>query len=366
MTDPSIADPPSPYSPALVAKPAPVVRPVAARTKLLLEGPIFATLLRLAAPNILNLIAFVAVIIFDGLFLGRIGTDALAGVSWPSCFCGRRKLLHAKGKKQSPLETSVQRLRSTRFCREDLRMDRSNYSVSPPGLCGQLGFEAAPAIARRARLVSALLAAALFACVSPAARALEPVDIGRNPGAAPAHFDFLPASEGKQLPWALFEDATAAGGIALEQRSTPTSGNHFLAVYKSAWVKDAEISVCIKATGGEENQGGGIALRLMAPDSYYVVQMDARRDRVAFLRVAGGDAEEIVAVDADIANKAWHTLTVRAVDDEFVVSLDGAWAFTAFDKALSRAGRVALWTPTDSVTRFDSITIAPPSPSAQQ
>src|SRR5882762_1047247 len=81
MTDPSIADPPSPYSPALVAKPAPVTRPVAARTKLLLEGPIFATLLRLAAPNILNLIAFVAVIIFDGYFLGRIGTDALAGAS---------------------------------------------------------------------------------------------------------------------------------------------------------------------------------------------------------------------------------------------------------------------------------------------
>ena len=81
MTDPSIADPASPYSPALVTKPAPVGRPVAARTKLLLEGPIFATLLRLAAPNILNLIAFVAVIIFDGFFLGRIGTDALAGAS---------------------------------------------------------------------------------------------------------------------------------------------------------------------------------------------------------------------------------------------------------------------------------------------
>jgi putative MATE family efflux protein len=81
MTDPSIADPPSPYSPALVVRPAPVARPTAARTKLLLEGPIFATLLQLAAPNILNLIAFVAVIIFDGFFLGRIGTDALAGAS---------------------------------------------------------------------------------------------------------------------------------------------------------------------------------------------------------------------------------------------------------------------------------------------
>ena len=82
MTDPSVADPPSLYSLARAATPAsPVARPVAARTKLLLEGPVFATLLRLAAPNILNLVAFVAVITFDGFFLGRIGTNALAGAS---------------------------------------------------------------------------------------------------------------------------------------------------------------------------------------------------------------------------------------------------------------------------------------------
>src|SRR5215210_4785671 len=56
-------------------------RAPAARTKLLLEGPIFPTLLRLAAPNVLNLLAFVGVIVFDGFFLGRIGTDALAGAS---------------------------------------------------------------------------------------------------------------------------------------------------------------------------------------------------------------------------------------------------------------------------------------------
>src|SRR4051794_447364 len=56
-------------------------RAPAARTKLLLEGPILPTLLRLAAPNILNLLAFVGVIVFDGFFLGRISTAALAGAS---------------------------------------------------------------------------------------------------------------------------------------------------------------------------------------------------------------------------------------------------------------------------------------------
>jgi putative MATE family efflux protein len=70
--------------PAGLNTPAPAIpqaRPVAARTKLMLEGPIIATLLRLSAPNVLNLLAFVGVITFDGFFLGRIGTDALAGAS---------------------------------------------------------------------------------------------------------------------------------------------------------------------------------------------------------------------------------------------------------------------------------------------
>jgi len=58
-----------------------VASPAAARTKLLLEGPILPTLLRLAAPNVLTLLAFAGVITFDGFFLGRIGTNALAGAS---------------------------------------------------------------------------------------------------------------------------------------------------------------------------------------------------------------------------------------------------------------------------------------------
>ena len=64
-----------------LASAKPVAPSAAARTKLLLEGPILTTLLRLAAPNILNLLAFAGVITFDGFFLGRIGTNALAGAS---------------------------------------------------------------------------------------------------------------------------------------------------------------------------------------------------------------------------------------------------------------------------------------------
>src|SRR5262245_10628496 len=68
------------FSPTVATSPAPA-RPVAAPNKLLLERPVLSTLLRLAAPNVLNLLAIAGMITFDGLFLGRLGPDALAGVS---------------------------------------------------------------------------------------------------------------------------------------------------------------------------------------------------------------------------------------------------------------------------------------------
>jgi putative MATE family efflux protein len=73
---------PSPASPAQAARASHVAKaPMAARTKMLLEAPILPTLLRLSFPNVLNLLALAGMITFDGLFLGRLGADALVGVS---------------------------------------------------------------------------------------------------------------------------------------------------------------------------------------------------------------------------------------------------------------------------------------------
>ena len=53
-----------------------------ARTKLLLEGPIVSTLLRLAAPNVVvNVVLIAVTATVDAHFVGRISPDALAGLS---------------------------------------------------------------------------------------------------------------------------------------------------------------------------------------------------------------------------------------------------------------------------------------------
>jgi len=215
---------------------------------------------------------------------------------------------------------------------------------------------------RRARISRALLLRVLLAavagvtCVGLGATGLcaaPSTDIGKKRiGAAEFYL-----SQGQ---WTTVSDATAAAGLAIEQSGAQTAEQRFpLAIYKSASLKNAEISLRLNAAGGKSDQGGGVAMRLSSPQDYYLVQVDALRDRVVFSRVSNGASEEIVGVDADIASHSWHTLMVRAKDDEFIVSLDGIWVFTAFDKALSRAGRIALWTKGDSVTRFDQIEIAP-------
>jgi hypothetical protein len=173
-------------------------------------------------------------------------------------------------------------------------------------------------------------------------------------GAAPAEFDLT------QGQWTVVRDPTAKTGLALEQSGAQTAEDQFpLAIYKTSSIKNAEISLRLKADGGTSDQGGGVAVRLSGPRDYYLVQLDALKDRVLFSRVSDGASDEIVGVDADIASQCWHTLTVRAIDNEFTVSLDGTWVFTGFDNTLSQPGRIALWTRGDSITRFDQIEIVP-------
>src|SRR6266508_1742621 len=51
------------------------------RTRVLLEGPIVSTLLRLATPNVLVMFVQASVGLIETYFVARLGTDALAGVA---------------------------------------------------------------------------------------------------------------------------------------------------------------------------------------------------------------------------------------------------------------------------------------------
>ena len=205
-----------------------------------------------------------------------------------------------------------------------------------------------------------LLALAL-GMATPLPASAEVIGFGKaSRGAPPLDFDFSRTGSGGSGRWAVVDDDTADGGRALEQSSTEKTDYRFpLAIYKPLSAKNVEATVRFKPIAGEVDRAGGIAVRLSNPDNYYLVRANALEDNVRFYRIVKGRRIELKSADAKVAANAWHTLALKAEGDRFTVTFDGKQLYTVTDKTFGQAGRVALWTKADSVTRFDRLEITP-------
>jgi len=179
-------------------------------------------------------------------------------------------------------------------------------------------------------------------------------------GAAPAEFEIARTGRGSVGQWTVVTDATAAKGQAIEQTSAdPTDYRFPLAIYRPASATNLDVTVRFKAVSGKVDRAGGIAVRLSDPDNYYVVRANALEDNVRFCRMVKRKREQLAGADLKVTSNEWHTLGLRAEGERFTVTFDGKTLYTASDKTFSGAGRVALWTKADSVTRFEQIEIKP-------
>jgi len=207
-----------------------------------------------------------------------------------------------------------------------------------------------------------LLAAAFIASIATLAPAqqgttmvsIESMDIGSTP----ADFDFARTGQGGPGVWKVVADPSAGGGRAIEQTSTERTDYLFpMAVYRSVAAANIEVSVRFKAVGGSVDQAAGVAVRVADADNYYVVRANALEDNVRFYRVVNGRREQIAGVNLKVAPSIWHTLALRAEGSRFIVTFNGQELYTANDQSLTAAGKIALWTKADSVTRFDQMRI---------
>lgn len=184
--------------------------------------------------------------------------------------------------------------------------------------------------------------------------ALEKMDAGT----LPADFQFARTGQGGPSQWTIVSDPSADGGRAIEQSSTDRTDYRFpLAIYSTLSVKNGDVTVRFKSVAGKVDQAAGIAVRLIDPNNYYVVRANALEDNVRFYRMVKGRREQLEAANVKVTGNAWHTLGLKAEGERFTVTFDGKQLFTATDRTFSDAGKIALWTKADSVTRFDRIEI---------
>jgi hypothetical protein len=163
-------------------------------------------------------------------------------------------------------------------------------------------------------------------------------------------FTFWRTGQGAGGKWTVVGDPTAAKGHAIAQIGKDRTDRFPLAVYQPFSGKNLEISVRFKPVAGTVDEAGGVALRLLTPDDYYVARANALEDNVRFYRVVKGKREQLASANTKVTANQWHTLAFKAEGDRFTVSFDGKALISAQDGTFPDAGKVALWTKADSVT----------------
>jgi hypothetical protein len=179
-------------------------------------------------------------------------------------------------------------------------------------------------------------------------------------GAPPSGFDFALTGSGLPGKWAVVGDESARGGKAVEQFDADATDYRFpLAILKQPVAKNLDVLLRFKSVSGKTDQAGGIAVRLRDANNYYVVRANALENNVRFYRVVNGNRRQIEGADVKVAPGIWHELGLRAEGNRFTIIFNDKTLYSATDQTFADPGRVSLWTKADSVTRFDSIRVAP-------
>jgi hypothetical protein len=88
-----------------------------------------------------------------------------------------------------------------------------------------------------------------------------------------------------------------------------------------------------------------------------VLRANALEDNVRFYRVTNGRRVQIAGANIKVSGNEWHTLGIKAEGERFTIMFDGKEQYQATDNSITAAGKIALWTKADSVTRFDRVEI---------
>ena len=205
------------------------------------------------------------------------------------------------------------------------------------------------------------LLALLVACSGSTAALAQSTSFADAPfGTAPREFEAMQTGSGQPGRWEVVADAEAAGGRAVVQLSQDKTEGRFPLLIRTATAPaDVAVWTQIKPVTGRVDQAGGLVVRLLDPNNYYVVRANALEGNVRFYKVIDGQREQLAGADLPVTADAWHALRLDAQGDRFTVSFDGRKLFTAVDTSITTPGKVAFWTKADSVTRFDALNVRP-------
>jgi hypothetical protein len=171
----------------------------------------------------------------------------------------------------------------------------------------------------------------------------------------PLYFATDQTHGGRPAAWLVKLDLRAASGRkVLAQVSTDATKDRYpLCISKDFVARDVAASVRFKAMTGKVDQAGGLVIRCLDKDNYYVTRANALENNVRFYKVEKGERIQLADAKVEVTPRQWHTLEIKAQADTFDIYYDGRPVIHVEDKTFDEPGRAGLWTKADSVTFFD-------------
>lgn len=212
-----------------------------------------------------------------------------------------------------------------------------------------------------AALVLWLSAARMARAEDPSASStrwdFESVEVERPP----AGFSFPRTGGGRPGRWVVkAEEGAPSGTHVLAQVDDDTFFHRFpMAIAAEPVLADLRLSVRCKPVSGRIDQACGLVFRYLDANRYYLVRANALEHNVRLYAVVDGVRHQLDDWDGPVSSRVWHELRAEALGDHLRIVWDGQWIMDVHDATHAAAGKIGLWTKSDSVTAFDDLTLDP-------
>ncbi len=157
------------------------------------------------------------------------------------------------------------------------------------------------------------------------------------------------------------QDPTAPSPPAVLSVAESTCyGNTFnMAFDGRSFYRDIDLSVMVKAVGGEEDQGGGPMWRCRDQNNYYMCRFNPLENNFRVYFVKDSQRRQLASANMELQADRWYEVRVTMQGSHIVCYLDGEELLNVHDETFANRGFVGVWTKADAVTSFDDLMIQP-------
>lgn len=212
----------------------------------------------------------------------------------------------------------------------------------------------------------------LFAASWPVSGAERLFDFSKLPlHQMPPGFRSTVAGEGKPGDWqAVMDEVTpliprltpnapvVTKQMVLAQLSRDKTDEHFpLLIFDEETYGDFKLTLRFKTVAGEVERMAGIAFRIQDEKNYYVLRASSLGNTFRFYKVVQGSRSPPIGPEIAIPSGVWHELAVQCAGNQIHCFLNGKEAFPMLADNSFNAGKIGLWTKSDSVSYFSDMRV---------